>query len=110
MCSVLRRMEESVGGENCTQDWPVQSLIEQVFVGGELGNLNGSFVREAGSFKDTGSEGKVASFKHELGVGRCSCLDAQVSEHGVRLPAAKQHDGFGADVGTEKGGRAARTW
>ena len=36
-------------------------------------------------------------------------LDAQAAEHGVRLPAAKQHDSFGSDVGTEQGGGAART-
>ena len=36
-------------------------------------------------------------------------MDAQVTEHGVGFPAAKQHDGLGADVGTEQGGRAAWT-
>ena len=70
-------------GENCTQDWPVQRLVEQVFGGGELGDFKGSFVREAGALEDTGRECKVSSVKHELGVGRCGCLDAQVAEHGV---------------------------
>ena len=36
-------------------------------------------------------------------------MDAQVAEHGIRLPAAKQHDGLGANIGTEEGGRSART-
>ena len=85
------------------------SLVEQVFGGGELGDFNGRFIGEAGALEDTGSEGEVSSIKHELGVGRGGCLDAQVTEHGVGFPAAKQHDGFCADIGTEKGGRAART-
>ena len=61
----------------------MQSLVEQVFVGGELSHFDGRFVGEAGAFEDTGSEGEVPSIKHELGVGRCSCLDAQAAEHGV---------------------------
>ena len=81
-------------GKNCMQDWPVQSLVEQVFGGGKLGDFNGSFIREAGALEDTGCKGKVSSVKHELGVGGGCGLDAQVAEHGVGLPAAKQHDGL----------------
>ena len=36
-------------------------------------------------------------------------MDAQVTEHGVGFPAAKQHDGLCANIGTEKGGGTART-
>ena len=42
----------------------VQQLVKQVFGGGELSDLGGSFVREAGALEDTGREGKVASVKH----------------------------------------------
>ena len=35
-------------------------------------------------------------------------MDTQVAEHGVGLPAAKQHDGLSAYIGTEEGGRSAR--
>ena len=89
------------------QDWAAQSLVEQVFVGGKLSHFNLRFIGEAGALEDTGSEGEVASIKHELGVGGGSCLDAQAAEHGVRFPSAKQHDCFCADVGTEQGGGAA---
>ena len=34
-------------------------------------------------------------------------MDAQASEHGGGFPAAKQHNCFGADVGTEQGDGAA---
>ena len=46
--------------------------------------------------------------EHGLGEGRGCCLDAQVPEHGVRFPAAKEHDGICAGVGTEEGGGSAR--
>ena len=36
-------------------------------------------------------------------------MNAQVAEHGVGLLAAKQHDGFCADTGTEHDGGTART-
>ena len=35
-------------------------------------------------------------------------MDTQVAEDGVRFPATKQHDCFGADVGAEQGSGAAR--
>ena len=100
---MLRRVQESVVGGNCMQDWPVQGLVEQVFGGGELGDFDGGFVREASALEDTGREGKVSSVEHELGVGRGGGLDAQVAEHGVGFQAAKQHDCLCADVGTEQG-------
>ena len=84
------------------------SSVEQVFGGGELGDFNGSFIREAGALEDTGCKGKVSSVKHELGVGGGGCLDAQAAEHGVGFPVAQQHDSFCADVVTEEGGGPAR--
>ena len=90
------------------QDLPVQSLVKQVFGGGELGNFKRSFIGEAGMLKDTGGESEVASVKHELGVSGGGGLDAQVSEHGVGFPVAKQHDGFCANIGTEQGSGAAQ--
>ena len=105
---MLRRVQESVVGENCMRSCAVQRLGEQVFVGSEVGDFNGRFIGEAGALEDAGSEGKVSSIKHELGVGRGGCLDAQATEHGVGFPAAKQHDGFCADIGTENGSCAAR--
>ena len=62
---------------------PVQDSVEQVFGGGKLGDFKRSLIGEARTLQDTGCEGKVASIKHELGVGRGSGLDVQVSEHGV---------------------------
>ena len=85
----------------------MQGSVEQVFGSGKLSNFKRSFVGEAGTLKDTGRESEVSSVKHELGGGRGGCLDAQVTEHGVGFPASKQHDGFCADIGTEKGGAAA---
>ena len=86
-----------------------QRSVEQVFSGGKLSDLDGNFVREAGTLEDTGCKGKVASVKHELGAcGGCG-LDAQAAEHGIGFPAAKQHDSFCANIGTEKGGGTART-
>ncbi len=35
-------------------------------------------------------------------------LYPEVPEHGVRFPAAQEHDGVTVDVGTEEGGRSAR--
>ena len=35
-------------------------------------------------------------------------MDAEVVEHGIRLPAAKQLDGVGVYVGAEESGGAAR--
>ena len=64
------------------------SLVEQVFVGSELGDFNGRFIGEAGALEDTGSESKVSSIKHELGMGGGGCLGAQATEHGVGFPAA----------------------
>ena len=37
----------------------------------------------------------------------CGGLDVQAAEHGSQFPVAKQHDGFGANVGTEQGCGAA---
>ena len=34
-------------------------------------------------------------------------MDAQVAEHGIQFPAAQQHDGIRADIGTEQSGSAA---
>ena len=59
--------------------------------------------------KNTGSECEIASIKDELGVSGCGCLDTQAEEHNIRFPAAKQHDGFGANVGTEEGSGAAQS-
>ena len=73
---------------------PVQHLVAQVSGSGEMANFKRGLVREAGTLEDTGREGKVSSVKHELGVGRGGCLDAQVAKHGVGLPAAKQHNCF----------------
>ena len=87
---------------------PLQDSVAQVFGGGELGDLKRSFVGEAGMLEDTGRESKVSSVKHELGVGRGGGLDVQAAEHGNGLPAAKQHNGFCADIGTEQGGCAAQ--
>ena len=77
--------------------------------GGKLSDFDGGFVGEVGALEDTGREGEVSSAKRELGMGRGGCLDAQVAERGVGLPAAKQRDGFCADIGTEQGGGTART-
>ena len=40
-----------------------------------------------------------AVVKHELGMSLCCCLYANVAKHGVRLPASKELDGVGADIG-----------
>ena len=82
-------------------------LVEEVSVCGEGCYFGRSFVGQASAVEDAGSEGEVSSIEHELGVGGGCCLDAQVTEHGVGFPAAKQHNSFCADVGTEEGGRAA---
>ena len=83
-------------------------FVKQVFVGGQLGDFNGSFVGEAGTLEDTGRESEVSSVKHELGVTGGGDLDAEAVEHGIGFPASKQHDGLRADVGTEQGGCAAQ--
>ena len=59
--------------------------------------------REATGSVRAGCEGVRAVVEHELGELGSSCLYAEVAEHCVRFPAAKQHDGVGASVGTEQG-------
>ena len=39
-------------------------------------------------------------------VGKRGCLDAQIAEHGVGLPATKELDGVLVDTGAEQGGGA----
>ena len=48
--------------------------------------------------------------EHELGivVSMCGSLDAEVSKHGVRLPASQELDGVRVDPGAEEGGGSAR--
>ena len=60
---------------------------------------------------DSRCKGVVAGIKHTLGVvvREGVSLDAQVAEHGIRLPAAKELDGILGDVGTEQGSGAARS-
>jgi hypothetical protein len=35
-------------------------------------------------------------------------LDAEIAQHGIRFPAAKEHDGVLVDIGTEQGCSSAR--
>ena len=51
----------------------------------------------------------VPMVQHVLGisVGDGGGLDAEVAEHGIGLPAAKEADGVGVNVGTEEGGGAS---
>ena len=53
---------------------------------------------------DSRCKGVVAGIKHTLGVvvREGVSLDAQVAEHGIRLPAAKELDGILGDVGAER--------
>ena len=57
-----------------------------------------------------GMEGVAPMIKHELGeVGlEVGSLDAQVANHGIRLPTAKELDGVRVDSGTEEGSGATR--
>ena len=52
-------------------------------------------------------EGKVTVGKHLAREGLGHGLDAQVTQHGVGLPAAKEHDGVFIDIGTEECGGAS---
>ena len=63
--------------------------------------------REASAFEGAGGEGEIPSVKHALREGGGCGLDTKVAEHGIRLPAAKQHDGLGADIGTEESSGSA---
>ena len=49
--------------------------------------------------------------QHLLGIVACvgRGLDAEVPQHGVGFPTAKEHDGVLVNVGAEQGGGAART-
>ena len=66
------------------------------------------FGRQTARSMDLWGKGVGAVVKHELGIVRGGCLDAQVTEHGVRFPAAKQLDSVGTDVGTQERSGAAR--
>ena len=61
-------------------------------------------LREASSSMDAGREGVGAVVQHELRivVGMRGSLDAQVAQHGVRLPAAKELDSVFVDASTEE--------
>ena len=60
------------------------------------------FTRMHGSL---GSERVVPIVQHLLGQAHSmgSGLDAQIPEHGVRFPAAEQHDDVFVDASTEQG-------
>ena len=61
-------------------------------------------MREATGGVRAGCEGARAVVEHKLGELGSGSLDAQVPEHCVRFPAAKEHDGVRASVSTEQGG------
>ena len=65
---------------------PVQDAVKQVFGSGKLGNLERSFGWQASTLKDTGSEGKMSSVKHEMGAVGGGCFDTEAAEHGFQLP------------------------
>lgn len=54
------------------------------------------------------SEGVAAAVEHLLGEPLSGGLDAQVAEHGIRLPATKQLDVILVNAGTEQGGGSTR--
>ena len=60
------------------------------------------FLWEAPGLEGRGGEGVAAMVDHGLGVvvGMGCCLDAEVAEHGVGLPAAQEGDGVGVDART----------
>ena len=65
------------------------------------GDLRGGFTWKGAISVGAGRKGEGAVVEHALGEGRGSCLDAEVTEHGVGFPAAKEHDGVCASVGAE---------
>ena len=74
-------------------------------MGQEMGNGRRSLGREGTISKPTRGKGVAAMVQHLLGVvGRLGVsLDAQVAQHGIRLPAAKEADGIGVNGGTQEG-------
>ncbi len=54
-------------------------------------------------------EGVGAVVEHLLGECAGRSLDAKITEHGIRLPTAKELDVVGVDSGAEEGGSTAWT-
>ena len=74
-------------------------------MGKQGGDRSGGLVGEAPGFKVGGHKAVGAVVEHALGelLGVDGGLDLEVPEHGVRFPAAEEHDGIAVDVGTEEG-------
>ena len=53
-------------------------------------------------------EGVGTMFEHEAREGTGGGLGTKVSEHGIRLPTAQEHDVVCVHVGTEEGGSTTR--
>ena len=64
------------------------------------GDRRSGLLGEAPGFKVGGHEGVGAVVEHALGelLGVDGVLDPEVPEHGVRFPAAEEHDGIAVDV------------
>ena len=88
---------------------PRDRLVVELLMGEQSGHSWRGLLGEAGGSERLRGEGVAAVVQHELGivVGYRRSLDAQVAEHGVRLPAAEKLDGAAVDAGAEEGGRAA---
>ena len=79
-------------------------------MGEQCGDLRWGLLGEATGFEVGGHEGVGAVVEHALGelLGVDGSLDPEVPEHGVRFPAAEEHDGVAVDVGAEEGCGPAR--
>ena len=85
------------------------SLRAELVVSEERCNVGWCLFGESCVVEDLWGERARAVVEHELCkvVGNGGCLDAQVTEHGIREPPAKELDGIAVNACAEEGGGTA---
>src|SRR5512137_2916019 len=87
------------------EEWLVliKLVMGQEFMNGNRSLQGGLLEAESLRVESVGTVGE-----HVLGEAGRESLDAKIAEHGIRLPAAQEHDDIAVNISTEEGSGTTR--